>query len=159
MKTALTKVFILLAACAVMLSCGRPAGSAGITDFTIKSVDGTDYTLSQNKEKVILLVFGASWCPYCRNEIPELNKLYAAYQGKPFEVVYVNLSENESHVKNFVKEKGIKYLTLVDESGQTARSYGVFGIPANFLIDKSQTTITDTNLKDIKKKIDELLKK
>ncbi len=143
----------------VIASCKAPVSTAQeVKDFTLESVDGQRVSLSDFKGKVVLLVFGFSRCPYCVKEIPTLNKLHEEYAGKDFKIVYVNLSEGMHYVKDFVKRAGIKYLTLVDVNGTTAMMYGVMGVPANFLIDKKQSSIEMVDIYDnIEEKIDKLL--
>ena len=157
------KRIVFLITLAVLLpffaSCGAPSGqSSEVKDFTLESIDGKKVSLSDFKGKVVLLVFGFSRCPYCVREISTLNKINEEYKGKDFKLVYINLSEGMEYVKDFVKEAGIKYLTLVDVSGKTAMMYGIIGVPANFLINKSQTKIWIVDIYDnIEEKIDALL--
>ena len=115
-------------------------------------------TFSSLKGQIILLVFGFGNCPFCVKEIPVLNQLHDEYRDKPFKVVYINITEGEAQVKNFVKKRGIKYMTLVDKKGSSANAFGVIGVPANFLIDKDQLKIEEVDVHDnIRDKINQLL--
>jgi len=133
--------------------------SNSIQSFTLKSVTGEDVTLSSLKGQVILLVFGFGNCPFCVKEIPVLNKLHEEYKDKPFKVVYINITEGDEQVKNFVKKKGIQYITLIDKKGSSANAYGVIGVPANFLISKDQTQIESIDVFDerLREKINQML--
>jgi thiol-disulfide isomerase/thioredoxin len=151
-------LFAFLAALVTAVSCARTSAPAGVQDFSLKSIDGQDFTLSQNKGKVTLLVFGFSRCPYCKEEIPVLNQLHDEYRDKPFQVVYVNITESEEQARDLVSAQGIRYLTLVDQKADTARLYGIVGVPANFLISKDQTSIEKVDVyRDIRAKINSLL--
>ncbi|MBN1521024.1 MAG: TlpA family protein disulfide reductase [Candidatus Aureabacteria bacterium] len=146
--------FLLLS----LSSCSLAGQPISVKDFTLKSVNGEDVTLSQLKGKVVLLVFGFSRCPFCMQEIPYLNKLHEEYKDKPFQVLYVNITEGENMVKSLVRDKGIMYTTLIDREAKTASSYRIVGVPANFLINKDQTSIERVDVfKDIREKINALL--
>lgn len=105
-------------------------------DFTLDSIDGRKVTLTDYRyEKVILLVFWATWCPFCVEEIPELNRIVDNYKDK-VEVLGIDIREDLKHVRGFIEKKGIKYTVLLDSTGEVAKRYGVVGIPKNVLIDK-----------------------
>ncbi|MFC1809151.1 peroxiredoxin family protein [Candidatus Omnitrophota bacterium] len=106
-------------------------------DFTLKNLQGTEVTLSEVlAEQNVLLVFGTTWCPYCVQEISELNTLYDELDGNGLTILSVNVKEKMGKVQRFAEKKGIKYEVLLDSKGDVAREYGVRGIPANFFIDR-----------------------
>jgi peroxiredoxin len=106
-------------------------------DFTLNSLDGEDISLSQyfGKENVFL-VFGASWCPYCVKEIPELNEIEARYGGQGLKLLYINVQESREKVASFAQKNSMGYTVLPDTSGAVARLYRVRGIPHQVIIDK-----------------------
>src|SRR4030042_294631 len=80
--------------------------SSGLApDFTLKTIDGQEITLSKLKGKVVLLDFWATWCGPCRESIPHLIQLYKAYREKGFEVIgmSVNKEDERESVSRFVK--------------------------------------------------------
>ena len=105
-------------------------------DFSAKRMDDTDFTLSSMKGKVILLNFWATWCPYCRKEIPDLIQLTKTYKKAEFEVVGVAFERDSVTVKEFAMKKGINYLVVTGDN-QIAQQYGISGIPATCIIDKN----------------------
>jgi thiol-disulfide isomerase/thioredoxin len=50
-------------------------------DFTLQTFDGDSLTLSQQRGKVVLINFWASWCGPCRTEAPDLNAIWGEYRG------------------------------------------------------------------------------
>src|ERR1700749_2575828 len=58
-------------------------------DFTLSTPDGKKVALKDYRGKVVFLNFWATWCPSCRTEMPEMNKLYQEFKGKGFEIVAV----------------------------------------------------------------------
>ena len=110
--------------------------SALAPDFSLKSIDGQEITLSQLKGKVILLDFWATWCGPCRESIPHLIQLYKNYREKGFEVVGMSIDKGDGEaVRRFVKSMDIPYPVVIAPE-DVVRRYQVTGIPASFLIDK-----------------------
>jgi len=106
-------------------------------NFTLKDLNGKEVSLKEFKDKkAVLLVFWATWCVYCRQEIPELIKLKEQYKDKNLEIFGVDIQESSAKVKPFADKNKINYTILLDQTGDTARAYEVQGIPANVLIDK-----------------------
>jgi cytochrome c biogenesis protein CcmG/thiol:disulfide interchange protein DsbE len=105
-------------------------------DFSLKSFDGKEITLSQLKGKVVLLDFWATWCGPCKESIPHLIQLYKNYRERGFELVGMNVDKGDREaVHRFVMSMDIPY-PVVTAPEDVVRSYRVTGIPATFLIDK-----------------------
>ena len=129
-----TMVFIvavlLLGACSrsSAVEQGEPA-----PDFSLSTIDGDTVSLSDFKGKVIILDFFASWCPPCREEIPDFVDLQKRYGSKGFTMIGVSLvSQKDS--KSFASRMGINYPVLVD-NGKVSALYGpVRSIPTTFVI-------------------------
>ncbi len=111
-------------------------------DFKLKDINGKEVALKDYKnKKTVLLVFWATWCVYCRQEIPEVIKLKEQYKGKDLEILGINIQEPAQTVKAFAEKTGINYNILLDIQGEAARSFEVQGIPMNVLIDKKGNII------------------
>jgi thiol-disulfide isomerase/thioredoxin len=106
--------------------------------LSIKRVKN-NWSFEQHPNKVVLVVFFATWCPPCKAEIPHLINLQNKY-GKDFQVISVLAEQNKSNeeLKNFIAEYKINYpVTNSDENFKFADGVGgVDGIPAMFLFDK-----------------------
>lgn len=134
----LVSSFFLLGVCAFgqgasleVASVGRPA-----PDFTLQDLNGKKVALKSLQGSPVLLVFGATWCPYCVKEIPDLNKFYDDYTKRGLVILSIDINESQTKVASFAKQKGIKYKVLLDSDGRVSEMYGVRGIPTNVLIDK-----------------------
>jgi peroxiredoxin len=135
-------------ACAVIAALWL-SGCAGqkatpATDFTLKDLSGKSWTLSgfQGKSNV-LIHFGTTWCPPCIAEIPTLNSLNKQYADR-LTVLYIDSAEADGVVRNFVKDKGIEYTTLLDAAGDVSNTYNVTAIPQNLLVDKQGMIVSRT---------------
>jgi thiol-disulfide isomerase/thioredoxin len=141
MKQSLLRWLIILSLCLVWLSllphCGKKENEAGLApDFTLKTLDGKEITLSQLKGKVVLLDFWATWCGPCKESIPHLIQLYKDYRESGFELVGMNVDNGDGEVvRRFITSMDIPY-PVVTAPEDVLRSYRVTGIPATFLIDK-----------------------
>jgi len=127
--------------CFINLSCAQRAGvdvGDKAPDFTLPDVSSGQVALQDvvKTNEATLLVFWATWCPYCRQEVPELNKINAEYQGKGLKVLAVDIGETQQKVASFIGQAGIQYTVLLDSDNSVAGQYGVRGIPANVLVDK-----------------------
>ncbi len=132
-----TLVSVLLSACAGQKA--RPA-----IDFTLKDLAGKSWTLSELKGKSnVLIHFGTTWCPPCVAEIPALNDIHRK-RGDQLVVLYVDSAEAEGVVRNFAKDKGIEYTTLLDTTGDVSNNYKVTAIPQNLLVDKQGMIVSRT---------------
>ncbi len=104
-------------------------------DFSLKDLDGKTAALSDFKGKVIILDFFATWCPPCREEIPDFIKLQGEYGDKGFVMIGVALV-SLGEAKEFAGKVGINYPVLIDD-GKVSAIYGpVRSIPTTFVIGK-----------------------
>ena len=103
--------------------------------FSLKDLDGNQITLSALKGKPILMIFFASWCPGCKEEIPLFEKFSIGKRG-PLTILALAVDgEKEKRVKRFVKELKITLPVLLDVKEKVARTYGVRMVPTTFFVD------------------------
>ncbi len=121
-------------------SSGERAGIAGVgqaaPDFTLTLLGGGSARLSEQRGRVVLLNFWATWCIPCRTEMPEIQQLARDFEGKPFAVWTINLQEDAATIEPFRREIGLRLPVLLDDEGEVTRRYGVRGLPASFLVDR-----------------------
>ena len=103
--------------------------------FTLKSLSGTSYSLKDFKGKPVLVLFWATWCPSCCEELPVLDKSFTERQGELVTLLLAIDGEKVKRVRGFIEKNKIKLPVLLDEKEKIARSFGVNFIPAAFLID------------------------
>ncbi len=118
-----------------------------LSDFPASTVDldGNPISLADYRGKVVLLDFWAAWCGPCVGEIPNVKAVYEKYHGKGFDVIGVSFDEDESVVREFIKERALPWRQILDSEGfggVFAKQYGVSGIPAPFLIDQAGKVIS-----------------
>lgn len=93
-----------------------------------------------------LVVFGASWCPKCNEELPELSKFYSEWKKKGVEVVFIALDDDSKSYEEFIKSLDFPcYTDLQKWESPIAKDYYVFGTPTMFLLDKNLTILLRPN--------------
>ncbi len=112
------------------LEVGDPA-----PDFVSEDVFGNKITLSDFKDnKPVLLVFWATWCGYCAQELPSLKSFAQDYKDK-IQVIIIVSGEEKEVIENYIQENDIDIPILLDENRKIWNQYLIRGTPSHFLID------------------------
>ena len=113
-----------------------PSSPRQAADFTVELFDGGTWRLGEQRGKLVVVNFWASWCPPCREEAPALEQVWQEYRARGVVVVGANVWEERQPAVEFVKEFDLTYPNGVDPSGSLAVEYGVTGLPETFFIDE-----------------------
>ena len=113
--------------------------------FSLKDQYGKTHTLADYKGKVIFLNFWATWCPPCRAEMPDIQKLYerSPREGENAVIVLgvaapkLGSEKNEAGIKAFMDKNGYTYPVLMDTRGELFRAYDIRAIPTTYMIDRN----------------------
>ena len=109
----------------------RPAPQLQVVTF-----DGKPLSLDALRGKVVLVNFWATWCPYCRHEMPAMEKFYQDYRGKGFEIVALSQDDDAAKVREFLEEEAYHFPVAM-AGGAGAEFGGVDRLPTSFVIDKN----------------------
>lgn len=105
-------------------------------DFKSEDVYGNEIILSDfRNKKPVLLVFWATWCNFCSEELPYLKAFTEKYKNE-VQVIVIPSSEIKKTIKKYIEEKDINFLMALDEKREIWNTYLVRGTPSHFLIDK-----------------------
>lgn len=116
-------------------------------DFTLPLWGANnESTLSSFRGEIVVLNLWASWCPPCRDEMPDLVEFSDSYKDQGVKVVGINMStfeKNEEAIAEFIEEYDVTYPTLLDQPinqtnqrGVIETLYQVSSIPATYILDK-----------------------
>ncbi len=115
-------------------------------DFVLQDINGKEYRLSDFRGNYVLLEFSASWCGWCKLEIPYLKQVYDLTKGKKFHMFTINLDKERRLWEEDVKKENLPWPVLSDLKafdGGVAGEYNVSGIPVIYLIDPEGKIITN----------------
>lgn len=102
--------------------------------------------LSDRKSKYTLVVFGASWCPQCMEELPEIASLYNKWKSKEVEVVFIALENDKNAFTDFAKTFPFpSYSDLKKWDSKIVKDYFVFATPTLFLLDNNRKILLRPN--------------
>ena len=108
-------------------------------ELTLPDTQGKTFALSSLRGSVVLLDFWASWCRPCRENSPELVKLYAKFKGQGLQILGVSVDDNPSAWQRAVKVDKMTWPQVIvpaAEKNRVLSTYGVSYIPATFLMDR-----------------------
>lgn len=149
------------------VSVGRQAGEPPVPgellpDIVLPDPDGDTLSLSSLRGRVVLVDFWAAWCPPCREENPNLVRLYDMYHWKGFDIFQVSLDLRKEDWLEAIRNDRLGRWKHVSDlryrDSEVVKQFGLTEIPASFLIDR-EGRVTAVNLRgdDLQKKLEELL--
>jgi len=135
MRTARATVGALLAACAI-LPAGAIAPATTAPDFTLRTTGGPNLRLQEQRGRVVLVNFWATWCAPCRKEMPHLNRLYEKYRASGFVLLGVNVDDDTSKAAAVATQLGLTFPVLLDSEKKASRAYDLSAMPSTVLVDR-----------------------
>ncbi|MGZ5061308.1 MAG: TlpA disulfide reductase family protein [Usitatibacter sp.] len=126
-----------LAAAGAALAEGdiKPWKDKAVLPLARSDLEGRAVDLKALHGRVLVVNFWATWCEPCRDEMPSLQRLRAKLDKRPFDVLTVNFGESREKVSQFLGKEKIALPVLLDPEKESAREWGVGGLPMTFLID------------------------
>jgi cytochrome c biogenesis protein CcmG, thiol:disulfide interchange protein DsbE len=137
----LTMRFLFLSLLLALMACSgeRPQLQQGSLppSFSAETLDGRTVQVPDGvKGQVVVIRFWADWCPFCYEEMRDIEQVYRDLKGQGLTILAVNVGQDRDTAKRFVERTGISYTALLDPDSVTARAYGVIGLPTSFFIDR-----------------------
>jgi cytochrome oxidase Cu insertion factor (SCO1/SenC/PrrC family) len=113
------------------------AGPDTFKPFALKSLDGKRKTLADFSNRLTLVNFFFPRCPYCNQELPEIQKIYDRYKDRGLSAVWINILPDEAKlVEAWQAAKNLTVPVLVGGSQDALqRDYRVESTPATYLLD------------------------
>ena len=124
---------LLLSAASAVYAAAKLVGKDA-PDFTLRGHQEENIKLSEYYGKVVMLNFWATWCGPCRQEIPKLTELKNLHNEYDFELLGINIDEDQDKARQLAKKLSVNYPILFDEEKGVAKSYQVDAMPMTVLI-------------------------
>jgi peroxiredoxin len=105
-------------------------------DFTLTELGGKTWTLKEQRGKVVVLNFWATWCPPCRKEMPDLEKLYQQFKDQGLVILAIS-DEDAGKVRPFIAAQKVNYPILLDPGRKVNELFQIEGIPKTFVYDRN----------------------
>lgn len=135
----ITKFFFALLLIAFFSNgiCQVKVGSKA-PNFEGKTLNSKELKLSDYSGKVVLIDFWASWCPPCREEMPQLIKFYRAHKDTSFQLIAVNIDDNKDNVTHFLDKlfPEPSFPIVLDNTQKIPPLFNIQAMPTTIFIDK-----------------------
>ncbi|HZV93701.1 MAG TPA: TlpA disulfide reductase family protein [Caldimonas sp.] len=129
-------------AAALALLCGAGAAVPAIAplsaapDFTLHTMKGPNLRLQEQRGRVVMVNFWATWCGPCRQEMPQLNRLYEKYHAAGFVLLGVNVDDDTAKAAEVAAKLGVTFPVLLDTDKAVSKLYDLSTMPSTVLIDR-----------------------
>jgi len=120
----------------------RPENDLLAPDFQVEDIFDNQITLSEFKgKKPVLVIFWATWCTYCAQELPDLKTFYREQKDK-VEIIVITSGESKEIVRDYIKEKNVNFPMFLDKNRAVWNTYAIRGTPTHVLVGKNGNVIT-----------------
>ena len=159
-------MFRSFAAAGLLLLSSIAYAADAASDFTLRSIEGDQVTLSQYKGSVVVVSFWATWCGPCKEEMPHLEAMYKAKKDEGLQVLSISTDDarSASKVKPYIKKNGYTFPVLLDKDSSVIGTYNpAKTLPYTVVVDrqgnvaKVHTGYNPGDEKELAKLVDELL--
>ena len=116
-------------------------------DFTVLNEEGEEVKLSDYFGKPIVLNFWATWCYYCKEEMPDFDKAYKEHPEVQFLMVNATdgVRETIDIAKKYIEDQGYEFPVVYDTMQEAVYAYYITGYPTTWFIDKDGNLVTYAN--------------
>ncbi len=137
MKKHLLLITALLVTCLAQAKDLQPYDGEALPDFTLSDMSGKSHTLSAYRGKVVMVNFWATYCGPCIKEMPSMQRLKDKLNGKPFEILAIDMAEEKADVSAFLQSHkiAVNFPILLDTEGEVIEQWMVSAVPTTFIID------------------------
>jgi peroxiredoxin len=112
------------------------APQATAPDFTLHTMSGPNLRLKEQRGRVVMVNFWATWCGPCRQEMPELSRLYEKYKSSGFVLLGVNVDDDTSKAAEVAAKLGVTFPVLLDTDKAVSKLYDLSTMPSTVIIDR-----------------------
>ena len=165
-------VIVIAAALFLMVGFGVALMQANVTppdtgpapNFSLTTFTGQPFSMADQRGKITIINFWASWCNTCPGEAPILNSLWDDYQNRGVTLIGIAHLDNQSDSLAFMKQYAMNYPAASDDGNHASDAYHIKQVPETYLIDQNGQIVyaihgplDNTSAQAIRAKLDLLL--
>jgi peroxiredoxin len=132
----ISRRLLLLAAAGAPFASSSAAAAAKAPDFTLRTLEGRNLRLAEQRGSVVMVNFWASWCAPCRVEMPHLSRIWDKYRDAGYVFLTVNVDENLQNAAGAASRMALRAPVLLDTDKKVVRAFEVATMPTTVLIDR-----------------------
>jgi peroxiredoxin len=103
----------------------------------LSDLAGEHITLQGHRGRLVMLYFWATWCPFCTREMPSsIEAIHREFRDQGLAILAINLGESRAAVAPWVRQRGLTFPVLLDESGAVSGAYRIRATPTVVLVDR-----------------------
>ena len=110
--------------------------STSAPDFTLRTMGGPNMRLQEQRGRVVMINFWATWCGPCRQEMPQLSKLYDKYRASGFVLMGVNVDDDSRNAADVASKLHVTFPVLLDSEKLVSKLYDLNTMPSTVIIDR-----------------------
>jgi peroxiredoxin len=137
----------LVRAAAAAAAAGGLAGTAHAAipsgtrapDFTLRNGAGGNLRLAEQRGRIVMVNFWATWCAPCRQEMPHLERIHQKYKPAGFVLLGVSVDDDPRNAVSVAQKLGVTFPILLDTDKQVSRAFDVRTMPSTVLLDRDGT--------------------
>lgn len=154
---------IALFAIGIQMRGAKPVEKGLAPQFSVPLFSGSTFSLAEQRGKVVVVNFWASWCVPCREEAPILENAWRKYKDRGVIFVGIDYVDTDKEALAFIKDFGVTYPNGPDIGTETSRAFRIQGIPETYFVGKDGQLygnhIGPIDAPTLSAKIEEVLKK
>jgi peroxiredoxin len=131
----------LLASLLLLAAAGGAAAATAVganaPDFTLRTLNGPNMRLQEQRGKVVLVNFWATWCGPCRKEMPHLNRIASKYKSAGLVMMGVNVDDDVRKAAEVAEKLNVNFPVLLDTDKTVSKLYDLNAMPSTMVIDRS----------------------
>ncbi len=104
-------------------------------DFSLLTLEGKAVELAQQRGKVVVVNFWATWCPACLHEMPSFNRAAEWLKPHGAEVIAINVGESAQRVQKFLDKNPLDFTVLLDPLMEVSMAWDASRLPVTFIVD------------------------
>lgn len=143
-STTLAALILSFAGSTGLAQMGAPSGpreGQKAPDFAIQDLEGKTWQLSELRGKPVLLMFWTTWCPACKQIMPQIIDYREQYKDEEFVILSILGDDDKSPVTSYLSKNDLPFPHIWDEDDDLFRKYGAVYIPTFYLIGRDGTVV------------------